>query len=173
MAEAGAGAGAVVLRSEADSPAAELLGTAHETTGFVEHHRRHGEPGESGDSKFESRHGVEDAVPAATERALDGTEPANAAAVAPSGRLAGAAADAAAALLDLARLPETADAGETVLLVAYGAGGAGAVALQTGDGVGTAGAKSVATYLDASEETSYAKHQECRESVEYEGVKTT
>jgi len=189
VAEAGAGAGAVVLRPEADSPAAEFAGVGQETTGFVEHHRRHGEAGETGDAKFESRHGVGEAAPAATERALDGATPAKAVAAAPSDRLAGAAlggvdaeqvstrdrvgdAGAAAAVLDLAHLLETTEAGETALVVAYGAGGAGAVALKTAEGVGTADSKSVATYLDASEETTYAKHLEYRESVEYEGVKT-
>ncbi|WP_424019357.1 hypothetical protein ACOZ4N_07755 [Halorientalis pallida] len=189
VAEAGAGSGAVVLSSDADSPAAELVGVAQETTGFVEHHRRHGEAAETGDAKFESQHGVAEAAPAATERALDGATPAKAVAAAPSDRLAGAAlggvdaervstrdqvgdAGAAAALLDLAHLLETTAAGETALVVAYGAGGAGAVALETADGVGPADAQSVATYLDASEETTYAKHLEYREPVEYEGVKT-
>ncbi|MFB6082818.1 MAG: hypothetical protein ABEJ94_01065 [Halorientalis sp.] len=189
VAEAGAGAGAVVVRPDADDPAAELVGVGEATTGFVEHHRRHGEAAETGDAKFESQHGVAEAAPAAIERALGGADPARAVAAAPSDRHAGAAlsavdaervstrdrvgdAGAAAAVLDLAHLLESADAGETALVVAYGAGGAGAVAVETGDGVGTAGAKSVATYLDASEETTYAKHLEYREPVEYEGVKT-
>ncbi|WP_157525754.1 hypothetical protein [Halorientalis sp. IM1011] len=189
VAEAGAGAGAVVLRPDAESPAAELTGVGEATTGFVEHHRRHGEAAESGDAKFESQHGVGEAAPPAIERALDGAEPTKAVAVAPNDRHAGAAlsdveveqvstrdrvgdAGAAAALLDLAHMLESADVGETALVVAYGAGGAGAVALETADGVGTADAKSVATYLDASEQTTYAKHLEYREPVEYEGVKT-
>ncbi|MFB6166447.1 MAG: hypothetical protein ABEJ31_14910 [Haloarculaceae archaeon] len=192
VADAGAGAGAVVLRSDADAPAATVTAVGQETTGFVESHRRHGEPAVAGDPKFEGQYGFGPAVSAAVERALadaDG-EPESAVVGAPSPRAASSAlsdlgdvehvstyddvgdAGAAAVLLDLAALLESADPGESALLVNYGAGGADALALQTGAGVGTDGARSVETYLDAKEGVTYAKHLEYREPVEYEGVKT-
>lgn len=189
-ATAGAGAGAVVLRPDAEAPAATLTGVGQETTGFVERHREHGETAVSGDSKFEGKYGFGPAVGAASERALHDETPEHAVVGAPDPRTARAAlgdfpavehvsthdgvgnAGTAAVLLDLAHLLETADADETALVVGYGAGGADALALSTGTGVGDDGARSVQTYLDASEEVTYAKHLAYREPVEYEGVKT-
>lgn len=191
VATAGAGAGAVVLRPDAAAPAADLAGVGQATTGFVERHREHGDPAVSGDAKFEGTHGLGPAVSDATEAALtDADTPDRAVVGAANRRSASSAlhefADAdlvstyddvgdagtAAVLLDLAHLLESADPGEAGLLVAYGAGGADAVAFETGDGAGDDGTRSVETYLEAKESVSYAKHLEYREPVEYEGVKT-
>jgi 3-hydroxy-3-methylglutaryl CoA synthase len=191
-ATAGAGAGALVVRADAEDPAATVSGTGQETTGFVERHREHGESAIAGDGKFEGQQGFGTAVEPASERALADADglPAYAAVGVHDPRMASGAlrefpdtehvstfdrvgyAGAATLLLDTAHLLESADAGETALLVGYGAGGADAVALATEDGVGGDGARTVETYLDASEEVTYAKHLEYREPVDYEGVKT-
>jgi len=191
-ATAGAGAGALVVRADADDPAATVQGIGQETTGFVERHREHGEPAVAGDGKFEGEHGFGAAVEPASERALadaDGLPDRAVVGVHDSRMASGALRDfpdtehvstfdrvgyagAATALLDAAHLLETAESGETALVVGYGAGGADAVALATEDGVGGDGARTVATYLDAKEEVTYAKHLEYREPVDYEGVKT-
>ncbi|MFB6143525.1 MAG: hypothetical protein ABEJ30_09320 [Halorientalis sp.] len=189
VATAGAGAGAVVLRPAAADPAATVEGVGQATTGFVERHRRHGEAAVAGDEKFEATHGFDPAVESAIERARDGVEEApDRGVVGAANRRAAAGAlgefdaeqvstfdrvgdaGAASVLVDFAHLLETADADESALVVAYGAGGADALALSTGPGVGAAGARSVETYLDASEQVSYARHLEYREPVEYEGV---
>ncbi len=185
---AGAGAAAFVVRADATAPVATVTGAGSETTGFVERHREHGEVAEEGDARFERRHGVGPAVEPAIERALDGDEsPDRAVAGAPSTRLARTAlrevdADAvstfdsvgfagcAGVALDLVHLLETAGVGESLLVVNYGAGGADALALETGDGVERTGGLTVTDLLDAKEYVTYAKHLEYRQPVEYQGV---
>lgn len=66
-AEAGAGAGAAVLGPDAERPAARVASSGSGTTGFVERHRRHGEPPVTGDEKFERTRGVPDAAGRAIE----------------------------------------------------------------------------------------------------------
>ncbi|WP_254538218.1 hypothetical protein [Halomarina litorea] len=186
--EAGAGAAAFVLSEDATDPVATVTGAGSETTGFVERHREHGAVAEEGDARFERRHGVPDAVAPAIDRALDGSEaPEKAVAGAPSTRLARTAlrgvdaetvstfdsigfAGCAGVALDLVHLLETAGEGESVLAVNYGAGGADALALETGRGVERTEGLTVADLLDAKEYVTYAKHLEYREPVEYQGV---
>lgn len=184
--DVGAGAGAAVVRGDdAASPAARLTGAGQETTGIVERHREHGEPAEQGDARFERRYSVRPAASTAIERA--GADPERAIASAPGYRLGQAALDAvdaeqvstfsdvgyagtATLLIDLAHLLETADAGEPVLAVAYGQGGADALALEVGDGVEADVGLPVSEQIDAKEYVSYAKHLEYRERYDYQGV---
>lgn len=188
-ATAGAGAGAFVLRPDADEPVARLVGSGRETSGFVEHHREHGAVAETGDERFERRHGVAPAVESARERALDGAEtaPQRVVAGAPDARMASAAvrdvdadhvthhgavgdAGTASFALDLVAAFETSDTGASVLAVNYGAGGADAQLFETGPGVDRTDGMTVADLLDAKEYVSYARHLAYREPVEYEGV---
>lgn len=188
-ADVGAGAGAVVLRPDADAPAAALEGVGQETTGFVERHREHGEPVQQGDARFERRHGVSPAAEAAVDRAMEdgGSEPVRAVASAPGYRLAQAAlgsveaeqvstfndvgyAGAATLLLDLAHALESSDPGDAVLAVAYGQGGADAFALSADSGADAEAGMTVAEQLDTKEYVSYAKHLEYRENYDYQGV---
>jgi len=183
--DAGAGAAALALGPDSEDPVATVEGLGQETTGFVERHREHGETAAAGDERFERRHGVAPAAGAAIERA--GGDPDRAVAGAPDGRMASAAlgsvdaervstydrvgyAGTAAPLLDLVHAFETGEAGESVLLVAYGAGGADAVSLSTGAGVDRDANATVEELLDAKEPVTYAKHIEYREPVEYEGT---
>jgi len=55
-ATAGAGAGAVVLREDAQRPAATVKEVGQSTTGFVERHRLHGESAFPGDPAFEGEY---------------------------------------------------------------------------------------------------------------------
>ncbi|MFC5973524.1 hypothetical protein ACFPYI_19515 [Halomarina salina] len=186
---AGAGAGALLLRSDADGPVATLLASGRETSGFVEHHREHGSVAETGDARFERRHGVAPAVESAVGRVLDGseTEPERAVAGAPDTRMASTAvgevdadhvshreavgdAGTASFALDLVAAFETSDPGTSVLGVNYGGGGADALLFETGPGADRTDGLSVAELLDAKEYVSYARHLEYREPVEYEGV---
>jgi 3-hydroxy-3-methylglutaryl CoA synthase len=186
--DAGAGAAAFVVREDADDPVATVEGVGAETTGFVERHREHGSVAETGDARFERRHGVRPAVEPAIERALDGGRaPDRAVAGAPSRRLARTAlqgvdcgtvstfdsvgfAGCAGVALDLAHLLEGSEAGESVLAVNYGAGGADALALRTGGGVERRDGPTVDDLLASKEHVSYAKHLEYREPVDYQGV---
>jgi 3-hydroxy-3-methylglutaryl CoA synthase len=189
-ATAGAGAGAVVLAPDAEGSAASLQGVGQATTGFVERHRRHGEPAEGGDAKFEGQHGFGPAVEQASGPALaavDG-QPSLAVVAAANQRMASSAlrqfgdvdhvstfddvgaAGTASFYLDLVHLLETADAGESAVALCYGAGGADAVTLETGSGVGADAGLSVAEQVDAKEYVTYAKHLEYREPVDYQGV---
>jgi 3-hydroxy-3-methylglutaryl CoA synthase len=191
-ADVGAGAGAVVLRADADAPAASVEAVGQETTGFVERHREHGEPVQQGDARFERRHGVAPAASAAIDRAMEdgGSEPARAVAAAPGYRLAQTALDgvdaeqvttfndvgyagAATLLLDLAHALESSDDGDALLAVAYGQGGADAVALAAGSGAAPEAGLSVADQIDAKEYVTYAKHLEYRENYDYQGVPST
>lgn len=187
----GAAAGAVVLSADAADPVATVAGVGQETTGFVERHRLHGEPAVAGDGKFEGEYGFGAAVEPAATRALSdaGGTPDSAAVAAPDQRMASGAlgefpdvehvstfdavgyAGAATFYLDLAHLLEGADAGETALALAYGAGGADAVALTVEDGAAGEGL-TVADQLDAKEYVTYARHLEYRERVDYQGVIT-
>ena len=188
-ATAGAGAGAFVLRPDADEPVATRVGSGRETSGFVEHHREHGAVVETGDERFERRHGVAPAVESAVGRTLDGTEatPERVVAGAPDARMAGTAvrdvdaehvthhdsvgdAGTASFALDLVAAFETSDSGTSVLAVNYGAGGADAVLFEAGPGVDRADGATVADLLDAKEYVSYARHLAYREPVEYEGA---
>ncbi|MEF8841952.1 MAG: hypothetical protein V5A62_10055 [Haloarculaceae archaeon] len=183
--DAGAGAAALVLGPDSDDPVATVEGLGQETTGFVERHREHGETATTGDERFERRYGVAPAAEAAIERS--GADPERAVAGAPDGRVASAAlgsvdaehvstfgdvghAGTAGPLLDLVHAFETGTAGESVLLVAYGSGGADAVSLSTGPGVDRNANATVEELLDAKEPVTYAKHLEYREPVEYEGA---
>jgi 3-hydroxy-3-methylglutaryl CoA synthase len=191
-AEAGAGAAAFVVRSAAPDPVARLVGRGRETTGFVESHREHGAVAETGDARFERRHGVTPAVESALGRALDdGTGeravPDRAVAGAPDGRMASTALDAveaehvtvrddvgdagtAGVALDLVSAFETSEAGSSVLAVNYGSGGADALLFETDEGVERTDGLTVADLLDAKEYVSYARHLEYREPVDYKGV---
>lgn len=186
--DVGAAAGAAVVRGDADSPAARLTGVGQETTGFVERHREHGAAAEQGDARFERRHGVRPAASTAVARAQ--VDPSRAIASAPGYRLARAALDSVEAdqvstfndvgyagtatlLLELAHLLETGDSDESVLAVAYGQGGADALALEVGDGVASDVGRTVADQIDAKEYVSYAKHLEYRERYDYRGVPST
>lgn len=190
--DVGAGAGAVVLRSDADAPAARVEAVGQETTGFVERHREHGEPVQQGDARFERRHGVSPAAEAAIDRALEsgGSEPVRAVAAAPGYRLAQTALDsveaeqvstfnevgyagAATLLLDLAHALESSDPDDSLLAVAYGQGGADAVALEAGVDTAPEAGMPVADQLEAKEYVTYAKHLEYRENYDYQGVPST
>lgn len=188
-AESGAGAGAVVLRSDAADPEAELGAVGQETNGFVERHREHGAAAEVGDAKFEGNFGAGPAVGNAVERA-DAAGADRAVVGTPQGRhiktALGALGDAeqtsvrgqigyagaASLFVDLVHALEEADAGETIAAVTYGPGGADAVSVSveaaTDDDVTT-----VAKYVEAKENVSYAKHLEYRERYDYEGVQTS
>ena len=183
--DAGAGAAALVLGPDTDDAVATVDGLGQATTGFVERHRDHGETAVTGDERFERRHGVAPAASSASERA--GADPERAVAGAPDGRMASAAlgsvdaervstydrvghAGTAGPLLDLVHAFETGEAGEALLLVAYGAGGADAVALSTGAGTDRNAGATVEELLDAKEQVPYAKHLEYRQRVEYEGT---
>lgn len=189
-ADVGAAAGAAVIRADADAPMATVDGVGQETTGFVERHREHGEPTQQGDARFERRHGVRPAAERAVERAraAGGPEPTAAVGSAPGYRLMQAAlgsvdadqvttfndvgyAGAATLLLDLAHALEQSDAGDGVLAVSYGQGGADAVALTAGDATSTDA--TVADQLAAKEYVPYAKHLEYRENYDYRGVPST
>jgi 3-hydroxy-3-methylglutaryl CoA synthase len=183
--DAGAGAAALVLEPGSENAVATVEGLGQETTGFVERHREHGEVAVTGDERFERRHGVAPAASAAIERS--GADPDRAVAGAPDGRMANTAlgtvdadhvstfgdvghAGTASPLLDLVHAFETGSAGESVLLVVYGTGGADAVSLSTGSGVDRNAGATVEELLDAKEQVTYAKHLEYRERVEYEGT---
>lgn len=186
---AGAGAGAVVLAADAADPAATITGVGQETTGFVERHRRHGEPAEPGDAKFEGQYGFGEAVEAATDRALESADedPHRAIVSAANQRMAGSAlrefpdvkrestfdavgyAGAATFYLDLAHMLERSNSGETALAIGYGAGGADAIRLEIGGARSEAGL-SVTEQIDSKEYVTYAKHLEYREPVDYQGV---
>jgi 3-hydroxy-3-methylglutaryl CoA synthase len=71
--------------------------------------------------------------------------------------------------LDVAHTLEEAEAGETALAVAYGPGGADAVALGV-ESPGAGAGLSVAELLDSKEYVTYSEHLEYRERVDYEGV---
>ena len=183
--DAGAGAAALVLSPESDEAVATVERLGQETTGFVERHRDHGETAVTGDSRFERRHGVAPAAGTAIDRAGGAAD--RAVAGAPDGRMASAAlgtvdaehvstfgdvghAGTASPLLDLVHAFETGTAGESVLLVVYGTGGADAVSFATGSGVGRNAGATVEELIDAKEQVSYAKHLEYRDPVEYEGT---
>jgi len=146
---AGAGAGAFVLRSGDSAPAASILNVAQETTGFVERHRRHGDTAHVGDDRFERRHGMGPAVEAVADGATAalGARPDRGVVAAADERAASTALDdhveryetvfdsvgdagAAAFFLDTVAAIENSAPEETVLSVAYGAGGADAVAVR-------------------------------------------
>lgn len=185
---AGAGAGAIVLRDGSDEPAARITDVGRETTGFVERHRRHGEPAEPGDGRFERRHGVTPATEGAVDSLEGADSPSLAVVYAPGRRLArtaaGAVSDAeristfndvgnagtASFFIDLVDLLEGADAGQSGVAIAYGQGGADAVAFETADGVGAAAGLSVDEQLESKEYVTYAKNQEYRARIDYEGA---
>lgn len=188
-AESGAGAGAVVLRPDADDPDAELGDVGQETNGFVERHREHGEAAEVGDAKFEGNFGAGPAVAAAAERA--GAGDADRAVVGtPQGRHIKTAlgqlgdaeqtsvrsdvgyAGAASFYVDLVHALEEAEAGETISAVTYGPGGADVVSVSVESGTDD-DVLTVAEYVEAKEHVTYAKHLEYRERYDYEGVQTS
>lgn len=187
--DVGAAAGAVVLRSDADAPAARIEAVGQETTGFVERHREHGEATEQGDARFERRYGVSPAASAAIERA-GADAPDRAVAAAPGYRLAQAALDtveaeqvstfnqvgyagAATLLLDLTHALESGDPDDELLAVTYGQGGADAFAIEAGVDAAPEAGLSVAEQLEAKEYVTYAKHLEYRENYDYQGVPST
>jgi len=169
------------------------------TTGFVERHREHGAPAESGDRRYAAEKGFGEAAPAAVTAAL-GTAPGmpEAAVIAvPDARVARNAmaefpgdvsrvstfddvgyAGAASFYLDLVHLVESVDPGTTAVAVAYGAGGVDAVALtalgvDAGDGTATPRGRetpTVADLVESKEYVTYAQHLQYRERVDYEGV---
>ncbi len=179
---AGAGAGAAVLAPDAEEPAATITAVGEATTGFVERHRLHDGVATGGDGRFEREAGFGPAVSAAIERSgVD--DPDRAVVAAHDARMASGAvedashestfgsvgyAGAASYYLDLAHCLEEADAGESVVAVAYGPGGADAVALETGTTADVG--LTVAEQLDSKEYVTYAKHLEYRERTEYTGV---
>jgi len=199
----GAGAGAVILApgdgAENADPAGEIHGIGQRTTGFVERHREHGAPAESGDRRYAAEKGFGEAAPAAVTAAL-GTAPGmpEAAVIAvPDARVARNAmaefpgdvsrvstfddvgyAGAASFYLDLVHLVESVDPGTTAVAVAYGAGGVDAVALtalgvDAGDGTATPRGRetpTVADLVESKEYVTYAQHLQYRERVDYEGV---
>lgn len=173
-----------------DGEATEVHGVGQHTSGFVERHRKHDAPAAAGDRRFEGEHGFGDAVSEAAGRALGSAPVAPTAAVisAPDARMARGAveefpgaveyittfdrvgyAGTASFYLDLVHLLETVEAGTTALAVAYGAGGADAVALTAGE-LDPASGLTVETQIDTKEYVSYAKHLQYRERPDYEGV---
>lgn len=187
----GSGAGALVVAPDGSgSSVASIEAIGAETSGFVERHRLHGEAAVSGDGSFEGDDGFGPAVEAATTRALGdaGIEaPDRVVVAAHDARMASGAASefadathdstfdevgyagAATFALDLVSTLESAEAGETAAAVAYGPGGADAVALEI-EAPGAETGLSVAELLDSKEYVTYAKHLEYRERVDYEGV---
>jgi 3-hydroxy-3-methylglutaryl CoA synthase len=195
----GAGAGAALLAPERDggdrrgdgddaAPAATIHGVGERTTGFVERHREHGQPAESGDRRFEGEYGFGEAVPAAATAALETAPamPAAAVVAAPDARVARGAieefpgevdlvstfdavgyAGSASFLLDLAHLVES-RAETTAVALCYGAGGADAVALTARDG--DPPGSTVAEQIDAKRHVTYAEHLRYRQRPEYGGV---
>lgn len=187
---AGAGAGAVVLREEANQPGGRIVSVGQSTTGFVERHRLHDEPAVHGDGAFEGEYGFGDAIKSAAGRALADAdlEIEHAVVAASDHRMASGAVDevpgdvslvstfddvgyagTASYFLDLVSLFETADAGDGAFAAAYGAGGADVVVLETDDGVG-ADSSTIATQIMAKEYVSYGKHLQYRERTEYKGA---
>jgi 3-hydroxy-3-methylglutaryl CoA synthase len=187
---AGAGAGAVVLRTDADDPGGRIDAVGQSTTGFVERHRLHDEPAVHGDGAFEGEYGFGEAIESATGSALAETDVEfdHAIVTASDHRMARGAVESvpgevsmvstfddvgyagtASFFLDLASLLETASAGDGAVAAAYGAGGADVVVLETDDGVGAEGS-TVAAQIDAKEYVSYGKHLQYRERTEYQGA---
>jgi 3-hydroxy-3-methylglutaryl CoA synthase len=187
---AGAGSGAVVLRNDADDPGGRIDAVGKSTTGFAERHRLHDEPAVHGDDAFEGEQGFGEAIESAAGLALGETdvELDNAIVTASDHRMARGAVESvpeevsmvstfdnvgyagtASFFLDLASLLETTYAGDGVIAAAYGAGGADAVVVETGDGVGAEGS-TVATQIDAKEYVSYGKHLQYRERTRYQGA---
>lgn len=184
----GAGAGAVVLSpaGTADATAATIEGLGQATTGFVERHREHGSPTQTGDDSFERSHGITPAVTAALDRlGRDAAE--YAVASAPGYRQEQTAlgpieaepvstfnevgyAGTATLLLDVAHAIESADADDDVLAVAYGQGGADVLALTVAEGVDETVGLTVAEQIDAKEYVPYTKHLTYRENYDYQGV---
>ncbi len=186
----GAAAGALVLSTDGTDPAAEVHGVGQNTTGFVERHREHGEPAESGDRRYAGEAGFGGAVPDAAQAALS-TAPAmpeRAVVQAADQRTAAGAvgefpgdvehvstfdgvgyAGAASYYLDLAHLLETAAPDETAIAASYGAGGADAVALTAG-GMDAAGELTVEEQLEAKEYVTYADHLDYRTAPDYVGA---
>jgi hydroxymethylglutaryl-CoA synthase len=188
----GAGAGAAILApgdADGETGTATIHGIGERTTGFVERHREHGEPAESGDRRFEGEYGFGEAVPGAATAALETAPamPSHAVVAAPDVRVAQGAieefpgevdlvstfdsvgyAGAASFLLDLAHLVESVDPETTAVAACYGAGGADAVTLSvhaTPERDST-----VAAQLDAKEHVTYAEHLRYRDRPEYGGV---
>jgi 3-hydroxy-3-methylglutaryl CoA synthase len=188
--DAGAGAGAVVVCPDAEDPTAVLEATGCGTTGFVERHRSHGEPPVTGDEKYERSHGVPEAADAALTDAGTTAETGfdRAVVAVPSRRMVRAATanlddpdvqttyedvgyvGAASFYLDLAATLESAGTGERIVALSYGAGGAGAMSMETGSGVGSDLAATVATQVEQKEYVTYAEHLEQREDGDYRGV---
>ena len=189
-AHSGSGAGALVIAPDGSSSVASIEALGAETSGFVERHRLHGEAAVPGDGSFEGDDGFGAAVEAATTRALSDAgidSPDRAVIAAHDARMASGAASgfsdathdstfdqvgyagAATFALDLVSALENADAGETAIAVAYGPGGADAIALEIEEPTSQEGL-SIAELLDSKEYVTYAKHLEYRERVDYQGV---
>jgi len=187
VATAGAGAGALVVEAEPTAPVAEVERQGSATTGFVERHRRHGEPAVSGDQKFEGLRGQETMTTAVSRAAGEGDEEAvdsGVVSVATERWARGVLdegvkrhstyedvgdAGVAAFYLDLAHLLEMSSGGERTLAVACGAGGADALLLSVGESIPDEGL-SVEQQVQSKEFVTYAKHLEYREAVDYQGV---
>ena len=183
----GAGAGALVLRPDGDTPLATLEAVGQATTGFLERHREHGESATAGDDRFERRHGVAPAASTAFDRTEADADLEYGVASAPGFRLARTAlepidaervstfnevgyAGTATLLLDLCHAIESVDSGSTIGAVAYGQGGADAFVVSVGDGASDLDGLTVAEQLESKEYVSYAKHLEYRERYDYQGV---
>lgn len=187
---AGAAAGALVVMGGRDDPVGTVASTGLATTGFVERHRRHGAGAEASDPAFERKHGFDAAVRPAIERALASTNesPKWATVSAPDQRMSQQAlgrlpdevthvtsfdsvgyAGAGSFYLDVVHLLEEAEPDETAIAVAYGAGGADAVTIETGAGRDVSG-MTVAKQIESKEHLTYAKHLELRERVSARGV---
>lgn len=189
-ATAGAGAGAVVLRSDADTPAATIASIGQSTTGFVERHRLQGGSAESGDPKFEGHYQFEETVSPALDRATAAVDapPSRLVLTRPNSRTSRSIsrqyaaeqvstfndvgfASTASFFLDFAHLLETAQSDESVLAVVAGAGGADAIVFEMGSGVGTEVGLTVAEGIESKEYVTYAEHHDHRDRVDYQGVK--
>ena len=187
----GACAGALLLQSACDEPVATIETIGQETTGFVERHREHGAPAETGDQRFEAEHGFGPAVQQATQRALASANgvPTRAVVNTSDQRVAQSVleefpgdidhdstfdsvgyAGAASFFLDTVHMLEQAAPEETAVGANYGAGGADVVVIETNSGVGANEDMSVVELLDAKQTISYAEHLEYREQTAYESA---
>jgi hydroxymethylglutaryl-CoA synthase len=178
----GAGAGALLLADSHENPIGEIVDVGQATTGFVERHRRHGRPPQTGDDRFERRQGIIPATTAAVDdlagdagtvdRLIVGTPDDRSASAVMEALEADAAdrvttfddvgyAGAASPLLDTVSCLESSTDGERVLAIVYGAGGADALLIDcAGD---NATAATVSDQLESRRDVTYAKHLEYRE----------
>lgn len=186
----GAGAGVVVLCPGSDAPLATVESVGQATTGFLERHREHGQAAEQGDPRFERRHGVEPAVTTALERTETDGDPDYVVASAPGYRFVQTAlqsidarqlstfadvgyAGTATLLLDVAHALESTEAGDSIVAIAYGQGGADAIRLSVVESPDEQPGLTVSNHIESKEYVPYVKHVQSRERYEYQGVPNT